>query len=84
MKKISLKSLNFSEIERLSQEDLKNVLGGDDPPTSGGGSCYMCMDNVGNMSCWYSLSPETLCQRVYPNTGGVNVGQTPCWDCTMN
>jgi len=37
MKKISLKNLNLKEVEQLSREQLKNVLGGYTGGTRGGG-----------------------------------------------
>lgn len=40
MKKISLKNLNLKEVEQLSREQLKNVLGGF--AASGGTTGYMC------------------------------------------
>ncbi len=43
MKKISLKNFNLSDVELLSREELKNVIGGDGPPppppTGGSDTC---------------------------------------------
>lgn len=72
MKKISLKDLNFKDFEKLSKDQLKNVLGGfdgsgsgedgsyDGPPT---GTCIATCGTEGGSS-W-----EVTC-HTYPNAGG--------------
>ena len=56
MKKISLKNLNLNEVEQLSREQLKNVLGGF---TGGGGS--------GSTSCSCVLKSSTGISLTLPN-----------------
>lgn len=48
MKKISLKKLNIREVEKLSREQLKNVLGG---WTGSTGETGNSEDNLTNHSC---------------------------------
>lgn len=77
MKKISLKNLNLKEVEQLSREQLKNVLGGyaDTSTSSGGGGCptgqakcTIGSDDLGcktpYMCCHLSGYPDSVCDQL--------------------
>ncbi|MCL7986601.1 hypothetical protein M8998_01480 [Sphingobacterium sp. lm-10] len=84
MKKISFKSLGVTEVEQLSRDQLKTVLGGSNGSGSGG-QCYGCRTDSGNYSCWYSTgNPEELCQRVYPGQSGIIFTLIDCNGCTTH
>lgn len=84
MKKIKLNLQQLKDNEVLSRDQLKTMMGGG--IASGTGSCIDCYcGDTGQTSCWYTLDPSTLCQRVYPNCSNLylspNIG---CVNCTMN
>ncbi|WP_410478470.1 hypothetical protein [Pedobacter frigoris] len=84
MKKLNLKSFSVDKGEVLSRSQLKNVLGGDDPVTTGGaGRCVLCQCDGAGSSCWYSTrSALELCQDVCgPNSGG---SYTDPWNCYIS
>lgn len=65
MKKISLKNLNFNEIEQLSREQLRNVIGGtDDHVTHPGG------DQPCNSDCTGSCKNGGIDGRCLPTSSG--------------
>lgn len=62
MKKLKLKNLKFDSDSILSRDQLKKVLGGDDPPTSGicaiGSSCELYIPAINDTKtgdCFYEL-----------------------------
>ncbi|KGE13336.1 hypothetical protein [Sphingobacterium deserti] len=72
MQKISLKNLNLKEVEKLSREQLKDVLGGN--LGSGSPTCSQSCKMgpvVSELACWGNC---TICYRV----GGESVGWGTC------
>jgi len=71
MKKISLKSLNLKEVEKLSREQLKHVMGGTSGSGGGSGSRWVmcCPEGIGaGVSC-------STCVEVKPgNTASCSIG----------
>lgn len=73
MKKISLKNLNLKEVDQLSREQLKNVLGGWTGATTGGGT-----DGITTVP---SPCPSG---KAKCTIAGEDLGcQTPWWCCIL-
>lgn len=67
--KISLKNLNIKEVERLTREQLKDVLGGNIQTTEGGGACSSdcsgsCTKNGISGTCVSKSSGECECATI--------------------
>ncbi|MBS0029977.1 hypothetical protein ACTJJ0_21060 [Chitinophaga sp. 22321] len=87
MKKLRLSLQQLSNVEVLSREQLKTLYGGDGSGAgSGNGSCLACYCGSTMSSCYYTTSPSTLCERVYPNCNEDLYARPiiDCKGCIMN
>ena len=67
MKKISLKNLNIQEVEQLTREQLKDVLGGFTAGTSGGTTGPKC-----------TVAGTTTCKSKYDCCIAAGYSETEC------
>lgn len=86
MKKISLKNLNLKEVEQLSREQLKNVLGGFTGGTGGTGGTDPGTDLPGDCTsdsdCPEGKKCDTSLGKCYNNSTGYAVAcPTPDGNC---
>lgn len=77
MKKISFKNLNLKEVEQLSREQLKNVLGGLSGSGGDGFVKYTCNTiSAGSYECYQSENSPLACVDQC-----VNIYGDDCFGC---